>query len=55
MMLEQSSRYAIFDSACKKLNVPPGGPGRSTWSRSIWQISSKNLARLRLTKRRLAS
>jgi len=26
MMLEQSSRDAIFDSVCKKLNVPPGGP-----------------------------
>ncbi len=26
MMLQQSSRAAIFDSVCKKLNVPPGGP-----------------------------
>lgn len=26
MMLEQSSRDAIFDSVCKNLNVPPGGP-----------------------------
>lgn len=39
MMLEQSSRDAIFDSACKKLNVPPDGP----WHVHLEWLDPKNL------------
>jgi hypothetical protein len=39
MILAQPSRDAIFDSICKKLNVPPGGP----WQVHLEWLDPKNL------------